>query len=81
MKITIWKCDRCGKEYREGRGRTYEFAVGTERDQVEGRTVEVTDSIDLCFTCTESIMEQFVRALEFPKRKALLEEIRSRLPN
>jgi DNA-directed RNA polymerase subunit RPC12/RpoP len=65
MKITIWKCDRCGKEFREGRG----------------RTVEITDSIDLCFMCTENIMEQFVRAMDFPKRKALLEEIRSRLPN
>jgi hypothetical protein len=81
MKMTIWKCDRCGKEYREGRGRTFEIAVGTERDQIEGRTFEVTDSIDLCVLCVESAMEQFVRAMDYPTRKAWIEEVRARLPN
>jgi hypothetical protein len=80
MKITAWKCDRCGKEYREKGGKTFHFAVGTERDQIEGRTYDVSEEVDMCFPCVSDLAEQFIRALDYAARKNLLTEIKSRCP-
>lgn len=81
MKMTIWKCDRCGKEYRPRSGSTFIITTGTERDAVEGRTFDKTDSVDMCNDCVYDLLTQLLRAMPMERKAALVEEIKARCPN
>lgn len=69
MKIDVWKCDCCGKEYREDGGTTYSVPYPD-------------DSIDLCLSCLAKsfylVVDQMLKQSE--QKRSLLKLIREQVP-
>ncbi len=71
MKLTIFKCDNCGKEYREDNGRSVDFLVGYSPDPVSGKSEGDYKSSDLCSKCLIELLEYVLKQLEMPVRVGL----------
>lgn len=65
MRIDQWKCDCCGKEYRESQGATVQYFVD-HRDDCE--------FVDLCSTCLRDAVQKTVPFLTSNERRGLFKK-------
>jgi len=74
MTIHFWRCDKCGKEYREGGGCQVSFVVGQIAYPADGRLVDNCEHADLCAACQFRLLAGFVSNLDHDVAAALAKE-------
>jgi hypothetical protein len=75
MKIDVWKCDVCGKEFRTGGGTPeIPFHVESELDPVDGHNVRVYKHADLCTVCQNDLLTDLINKLPITERAELAKE-------
>lgn len=74
MTIPLWKCDKCGIEYREGGGFVVGFIVGTVSDPANGRRVYDHRYADLCGSCISKLLGILLLDVDHDAQAALAKE-------
>ncbi len=68
MKIELFKCDKCGSEYRKGGGGTIMFLVGYSPDPASARSEADHKHSDLCTKCQNALLHNLIDKLEMQVR-------------
>ncbi|MCC6591621.1 MAG: hypothetical protein IT168_33350 [Bryobacterales bacterium] len=74
MKIGLWKCDYCQKEFRSGGGSEVELHVNNSRDPVDGHNQREYKRADLCGGCQGLLLKDLIEALPVEQRAKLARE-------
>lgn len=67
MKIDLWKCDVCGKEFRNNNGSQINLFLGREMD-ASGHTDSIYKSADLCSTCQSETLLGLISMMTMDER-------------
>lgn len=72
MKLDVWQCDRCGKEYRDGQHHRLDVTTGTKRES-DGEIADVVRTVDLCAKCMHLCAMSLMRKFVYDERGRFLE--------
>lgn len=67
MKIDLWKCDVCGKEFRKNGGFQIDLFLGREMDAA-GYTDSVYKSADICSACQSTMLLGLIDKMTMDER-------------
>ena len=68
MKVNVWKCDKCGNEFRQGGGSEIAFHVDNDADEGDGHNVRIFKRADLCLSCTVDFSGELLESCDMRER-------------
>lgn len=77
MRMDLWKCDACGKEYRSVNA-SISIHVDDWADPVDGHIAPVFRVADLCPICHLRLTESLIKNLPLEERVDLAERLKAR---